>query len=252
MSSTKYLYVAGQKLDPELFSDLLLRAKGKERTLTEFAKLCNVSGSTLSRIVNKGNTRASTVDLLQAIAENTADSTVTFAALMYANGYSRVEMVETDEPDARGRPEKRNLPEAVVRGQVHRRMHKAMQYDAALYREILKKNLFDGNVSFQAGEEDHYSFIIETDFLPDKLIGWAFYILELDPANVYEEYLKIYRRLYMLQPGEHHLKYTIIMKQKKAFDKLCALFRNDQIRDPFSIMLIDDKEKTVVTEFVPK
>ena len=252
MNATKFLYVAGRKMDPNLFSDLLLRAKGADRTLTEFAGLCHVSTSTLSRIVNKGNTRASTVDLLRAIAENTADNSVTFAALMQANGYSRVEMVETDQPDFLRQPKQRNLPAASVRGQVHRRMYKANLDAAGIYSEILQSSLFDGSATFRTGEKVKYSFIAETDHLPEGLNGWAFDILEVDPDGVYEEYLKIFRRLYMLQPGDHHLKYTIIMQQEKTFGKLCSLFRNDEIRDPFSIMLIDEKKKTIVTEVVPK
>ena len=42
------------------------------------------------------------------------------------------------------------------------------------------------------------------------------------------------------------------MKQKKAFEELRSLFRDGEVRDPFSIMLIDERWKRVVTEFVPK
>ena len=76
--------------------------------------------------------------------------------------------------------------------------------------------------------------------------------MEVDPDDVYEEYLKMFRILYTLQPGEQHLKYTVIMKQKKSFDRLCSMFRGDLIRDPFSIMLVSEETKTIVTEFVPK
>ena len=37
MGTAQYMYVASQKMDPEMFSDLLLRAKVDSRTLTEYS-----------------------------------------------------------------------------------------------------------------------------------------------------------------------------------------------------------------------
>ena len=257
MSTKGFMYVAGLEIDPDLFSDLLLRAKGN-RTMRDFAALCGVSASTISRIAGKSNTRGSSVDVLRAIAEHSADSAVTFEALLQANGYSRVELVMSEEPVYKGSPPPGERPGAAVKGQVSRRLHKAAADRVALYKEALQKELLEGDVSFGPGVKDRYDFIAETDDLPDGLKGWAFFILEAEPEDVYaryyikQEYLNIFYRLYTLQPGEKHLKYTVLMKQKKAFEELCSLFRDGEVRDPFSIMLIDERWKRVVTEFVPK
>ena len=86
-------YVSGNKLDKDAFSELVLKARGDHRSLTEFAKECGVATSTLTRIVNRENTRASSIELLQSIAQNAEEgSKVTFEQLLGANGYVAVEV----------------------------------------------------------------------------------------------------------------------------------------------------------------
>ena len=42
--------------DMETLADLTKRAKGDERSINEFARVCGVSPSTISRLINKKNT----------------------------------------------------------------------------------------------------------------------------------------------------------------------------------------------------
>lgn len=70
-----------------LLAEYINKAKGNNRTMAEFAVACNVSPSTLSRIVNKFNKRPLTEELLEKIAENADDNSgVTLELLKLANG----------------------------------------------------------------------------------------------------------------------------------------------------------------------
>lgn len=76
--------------DKSALAALLNRAKG-DRNMKEFAGLCGVNPSTLTRIMQQTNRGSSTLELIEAIAANAApESGVTFDALLNANGYTRI------------------------------------------------------------------------------------------------------------------------------------------------------------------
>ena len=56
--------------DMETLADLTKRAKGDERSINEFARVCGVSPSTISRLINKKNTTPNKDSLIKAIADN--------------------------------------------------------------------------------------------------------------------------------------------------------------------------------------
>lgn len=86
METSKINYVKVSAPDQDKLAELTLAAIGA-RTKQQFAMLCGVQPSTISRLINKSNKGASTEELIQAIAKNAApDSGVTLGALMKANG----------------------------------------------------------------------------------------------------------------------------------------------------------------------
>lgn len=87
MVERKTTYIRVDSPDKERLSDLVVRAIGPSRNQTEFAKVLGVNPSTLSRIINKKNSGASSDDLILSIADH-ADpgSGVTEEMLMRAHG----------------------------------------------------------------------------------------------------------------------------------------------------------------------
>ncbi len=80
-------------------------AKGPDRTMEEFAKECEVSGSTLSRIANGKITRRISKELAQKImTHSVAQNAFDYRTLMRANGMvpanSRSEQRISEEPEA--------------------------------------------------------------------------------------------------------------------------------------------------------
>lgn len=87
MNKNVNTFQRANEVDKERFAELLLAAKGG-RTMQQFAKVCNVSPSTFTRIIQKANKGASTLKLLKSIAEHAAhNSNVTLQSLADANGY---------------------------------------------------------------------------------------------------------------------------------------------------------------------
>ncbi|CVI73783.1 hypothetical protein BN3660_03349 [Eubacteriaceae bacterium CHKCI004] len=78
--------------DFDELSQLINTAKGAERTMSQFAEECGVSPATFSRIVNKKNAKATSLTLLQSIAEHASvESNITLEQLLQANGWRKSE-----------------------------------------------------------------------------------------------------------------------------------------------------------------
>ena len=101
MISSDYIWAKTQTINRDRFAELLIAAKG-ERTMKDFAKLCNVNPSTFTRISKKANKGASSIELIQAIAAHAApNSGVTLEALAEANGYTLTKKASADtSPDS--------------------------------------------------------------------------------------------------------------------------------------------------------
>lgn len=103
MISSDYIWAKTQTINRDRFAELLIAAKG-ERTMKDFAELCNVNPSTFTRISKKVNKGASSIELIQAIAAHAApESGVTLEALAEANGYTLTQKASGDpSPDSAG------------------------------------------------------------------------------------------------------------------------------------------------------
>lgn len=78
------------KPDMPQLADLIIRAKGNDRTMAELAEKVGTSASTLSRAINQKATRPISYEILVKIAENAAEgSEVDLDSLLYADGYRR-------------------------------------------------------------------------------------------------------------------------------------------------------------------
>ena len=81
--------------DMETLADLTKRAKGDERSINEFARVCGVSPSTISRLINKKNTTPNKDSLIKAIADNAVpESGVTLDMLLQAHGLEKISVYE--------------------------------------------------------------------------------------------------------------------------------------------------------------
>lgn len=268
-----YMYIASRDMNREQFSELVFRAKGDDRSLTEFARLCHVSTSTLSRIINMQNSKASSVELLKAITENAAeDSGVSFDLLMSANGYARVEMIEAEEVACQTDQYLIEGADVATEGdmkssrsdreKVYRLQQKKAAVRIEMYRTFLQKYIHDqghdiGAFQSKGSTEEckdstvPFDFIIETDALSADQKKWVFCIRDIGLEDVNRVFYEVFYMLYLLQPKENQYKLTILMRQKRAFDKLCSMFQDVRIRDPFSVMLINEKTRRIVKEFIP-
>ena len=86
-------YIRIKEPDKNGLAELTVLAKGEKRSLTEFAKQCGVSVSTLSRVVNAKSASPNSDDLIAAIARNSDPASgVTIQQLLEAHGLAAVDL----------------------------------------------------------------------------------------------------------------------------------------------------------------
>lgn len=79
--------------DKDLLAEYVVRAKGPERSMRQFAEEIGVNASTLSRIVNKKTVGANSDSLIADIAANAdKNSGITFEMLMQAHGMENTDV----------------------------------------------------------------------------------------------------------------------------------------------------------------
>lgn len=140
-----------------LLADYINKAKGNSRTMAEFAAACNVSPSTLSRIVNKFNKRPLTDVLLKKIAKNADnESGVTLEMLRLANG-----MQQKGQPSFTYSYQSNRY--RVSEGTIRRTLTEELLLRGAMVSIPLKTNGSEIVTKGMAGYKLIWDFALETD-----------------------------------------------------------------------------------------
>lgn len=212
------------------FSEYVLRAKGENRSLTEFAKQCGVNVSTLSRIVNKKNQGPSSDALVASIARNAdPDSGITLDMLMNAQG-------------------KYKADQKIV-------VERSYKYKTK-YEEIMREALRDLGYKVEdievRSKVQMCDFAFRTNAIKEEGINkWVFETIsdinELDRAL-----MRLYGQLYISSTFEQGMKISVLINNKKAYDALIEKIKDEAVYDLLSVILINFKTKKVIDEYLVK
>lgn len=237
--------------DKQALAALLNRARG-DRTLKEFAGLCHVNPSTLTRIVKQTNRGSSTLELIEAIADNAApESGVTLDALLNANGYTRIYSVSST-------PAYTSHVEAMARNAI---LNGLLLRNAEVHLENTKYRI-SKSMSFQPDIQ------IRTDLFGDDRRIWVLEVLppfirtqadlssrggEGWTARVKQKALQTISRfsLFGAQASEEQTpaRYSIVTTEKQAFNLLVEEFHDTLVPVALSLILVDTELGLVDDEF---
>lgn len=238
------------RFDEFRFAELLVRAKGENRTMKEFAIECGVSPSTFSRILNKVNRKASSPELLQTIAAN-ADpfSWVTLEDLAEANGYAL---------ECYSQP---------IEGSGTR--------EISVTRDVLIRNLLESGNTI-ALRNPHYTISESIAVSPDIFIvsdifgtpngGWFIKVLLPErEKNIYGpipykerlakmcfEWFAIFSAIALNCAEEQDLPacYSIVVTDEKQYEIIYNEFQNTAVCANISVFFIDTKSELLVKSFM--
>lgn len=237
--------------DKQALAALLNRAKG-DRTLKEFAGLCNVNPSTLTRIMQQTNRGSSTLELIEAIADNAApESGVTLDALLTANGYTRIYSPSS-------MPAYASHVEAMARNAI---LNGLLFKNAEVHLESTRCQI-SKSMGFQPDIQ------IRTDLFGEERRAWA---LEVLPpfirtqsglssrdgkdwtARAKQKALQTISRLSLfgVQASEEQTpaRYSIVTTEKQVFSLLVEEFHDMLVPVALSLILVDTELGIVDDEF---
>ena len=232
------LYYRKHDQDMETLADLTKRAKGDERSINEFARVCGVSPSTISRLINKKNTTPNKDSLIKAIADNAVpESGVTLDMLLQAHGLEKISVYEGKERKSE------SVLEDIV---IDRLLCDITQlgYKCEIEKE---KNIIytTDEIRFRA------DFVIKTELLKEYGIReWAFDVYVGPHRPVMQKLSWFFGCCYVNSLRDNGTKLSLVLSNKDEFDAAKRRLGTIKIHDIISIILINEENWELEEEFV--
>lgn len=271
-------YIRVKECDDQKLSALVVKAKGINRSLNQFAKDCGVNPSTMSRLINMKNNTTCSEDLIAAIAKNAdADSGVSLEDLLEAYGLAAIEITEPPE-NKKGYVfisySKGYDPSLFVNGAGGMGKSKAVsrlmqalvdEYEPAQYehfvqgtimRTLLQKGMTvklreDRNVVTKGDLKFKADFVLEMD--PEENDGfgyWAFSYHKSERSTILQKINTLFGMAYLENPAKKGYKISLLTTEPKEFEEAENYLKDIEIEDYISVILIDGTEWEVIKEFV--
>lgn len=252
-------YVIARTPDKMRLANLINMAKGPNRTMAQFAELCNVSASTLSRAVNGKITKPLAQELIYALVENAAED-ISIDSFMRANGMLEKEMIE------------------------RRAMHGHDPYERRqrdLDREIIVKNTISSELLNRGklirfflrlpdreNVQSKFAFSHMSNFavwLEDEKVMWNFIVRPTILSEVEDRDRRFFKmhtmdrltRLFLADAWEPEffagMRTSIVFLDKEFFDEQVSILGQAQVNTDISLILINAEKEEVLDEFaIPK
>lgn len=255
---------------PEAVAEMTRRCIGA-RPVAEFARLCKVSTSAITRILNGSSRQLTDEDLTVRIFENRTKGTgVGLRHWINANGFSlksvfdslakdeetkdilyyynwmeTVRQMARDEISLDSRLQRIDMSgrcKSIILDNLHSRGFKA----AALPPETC---LAGWASSVYKGD-----FVLKTNALADeKLHTWFFELCPSAWPDMDTALARICYAMYTTHPAEHGCRVTLVADNRETYGLLARRIEcgSGNMHDSFSVMWVDTKKNCVVAEYVP-
>lgn len=275
-------YIRVKDYDGQRLSELVVRAKGENRSLNQFAKECGVNPSTMSRLINMKNNTPCSEDLIDAIAKNAdPDSGITLEELLEAYGLAAIEVMETAETpkDEKGYkvfisyshkdadPMKMLLgnagqgkSKALLRLMEVLEEHEPVQLEHFVQGSIMTELLRQGktvklseerNIITKGKLKFKADFVVELN--PEENDGfsyWAFDYHKSERRPILHKINTMFGMAYLENPAKKGYKISVLTTEPEEFEKAESYLKDIEIEDYISVILIDGNEWKVLKEFV--
>lgn len=258
-------YIIAGKPDKERLARYLNDAKGYNRTMRDFALLCNVEPSTFSRVLTKKISRPLKENVIQAIYINSADEDIDYDRLMRANGMYK-ESAGDDEFEKFNIRMRNN--DISIRNTITNRIEDlgllciSSSHRISDIFELLGKPYAKSKYGFSVSGRMTYGF---KDLDP---LVWVFHRFDpFGPENgnyqaerVVREFLvHSYSSLFLADEWEPELlenvKINFVFANEKAYSCIKEALSDRTVNGSMSLILIDPEDpddKTIVEEFTLK
>lgn len=273
-------YVRVRYPDMAVLAMLTKKAIGANRSLTEFSEACGLSKSTISRIINEKFTTPVSDGVIAAIAKNAApESGVSLKDFLAAHGLIPVILVNEgkavplDESKGPKKPPKSNANYSSYKAIVDVNSSSLSRAVATIlassledsllprrFREIIQSALLEKGYTIELHQDIDIvknpqfrykaPFAFTTNAVEvDGLRMWAFDIHDDVRFSLYQKISWIFGTAYIESPHRNGIKISLVTMDKEQFMEAKEKFKDIEITDCISIILVDITDKRVVEEF---
>ena len=236
-------------------AELIMLAKGPERSMADFAAACKISPATLSRAINQKFTKPMSVELLQAIASNAADtSKVRLFDLLVANGMKKKGMRRSSMQMRMQRSRQRvsDAIDLMVRTLLEQGATIALKNDRS---SLIEKSL--------TGYRMYWETVIDTEFYSKckqwKIAVYPYMRADIDETRMgnqrwhLQRHQEILARYFLCDLWEPDLlkksKSTFIFFDEELYNSLCENLSHAKVNNCITLMLIDEDAKKILQEY---
>lgn len=254
-------YVQAYVPDTEDLAVLVAKAKGPDRSMAEFSRVCKVKGpSTFSRIVNELIDKPVSDELLYAIAKNAANpQEVTLDMLMRANGkIPKGEMAEgTPGNDSRKTYKTqaariRKVKDIIVQNFLDNG-EAVMLHPDLMLSHLIPESKFglslpsDFAIHIRGKEPLYWNFIVDFSDLSCWVSGKASRITDRIKSERLSDSMKRYAPLFLIDTWEPEIltdfENTFVFTEKKAYKAFTEMIKEVDLSTKISVMFVDVENK---------
>lgn len=250
-------YIEVSRPDKEQLAEYLKQAKGENRTMAEFAKVCKLaSASTFSRIMNKKITKSLPAKLIEAIVENAENpENISLEAVMRANGM----MLQSEwerEGYRRRSEERRSTNEAIKRiivNELYARGCMLRVYPSLPYEEFAESKFFlhwqsNMAVTVQGYEPKFWNFLIYVSY-PDR---YGYVNENRRYGHIMSDMIEHRHVIFLRDMWEPEafkdVKHTFVFAEEELYNIFSDFAMRIKVNNDMSVLLIDTARHRVVEE----
>lgn len=249
-------YVQARTPDKMRLANFIMRAKGPERTMAQFAEICGVSASSLSRAVNGKITKPLSEDLIRAIVNNAAEE-IPLSIVMNANGMVEKEAFERNSIGYQSHYMRRqeqinreNIAKNIISTELLNR-GKLIRYFVRLPIEENKKS------KFRLGRISSFALWVENN--PSFMWNFVLFSQQLDEDPKEARFLQMratdrMSSFFLMDAWEPELlegiRTSMVFVDRAFYEDQVSVLKNAVVNSEISLLLLDTENEIVVEEFV--
>jgi transcriptional regulator with XRE-family HTH domain len=246
-------WIRSEQINSEVFQTLLKKIIGPNKSMSEFARNCGVSTSSISRLLN-GQAKEPSCQMLFTLLDNAdPESGVTAEMLFKASGLSPQKKFSDfmDEKRAAQRIVKMILFTAQI-DQGHTVKEAGIERKRLKYAKlpdiVIETDAFDGIWEFNVINFDFK----RTNYDSYNANGAAKIDIRNKVMMAQRDFIQILGRIYLESTQNIVAKYTLVFKDKDVYDWIVNEFSETVFYDNISFMLIDTDKGVITSEHILK
>jgi|GEM_PF-5083750 len=247
-------WIRTEQINYDKFRPMLEQIIGSKRSMSEFARECDVSVSSISRLLN-GQAKEPTPQMLFALLEHADPESGVTAEMLFEAAGLRPQTSSADIRAERMATERKIkmiiITTLIEQGHSVKELALERMSNRAPYVRpdiILDTDAFEGLWEFE---------VINYDFHQHQNYGTSYAMPEelnvrRSTMMVRRNFIQLLGCIYLESSQNCTIKYTVVLKNKAVYEKIVNEFSETIVYDNISFMLVDIDEGVIVSEYTLK